>query len=429
MTQSRSKLGFNGTWSMAVGGMIGGGIFSTLGVVVGIAGAWAWLSFAAAGFIALAAGYSYVKLAAYYREGGGAFTFLREINADGFAGSLSWVLIAGYVLTNAVYAFTFGQYLGHVVGLGPWFPRVTGIAVIAVFIGLNLRGVGEAGGVEVFLVWFKLFVLVGLAGWGLVQWDCPQLSRGVPNAGIGAALFGAASVFMAYEGFQLLTYDYKDIETPRKTLPRALLSAIVVVTLVYVVVAVGTVMLIGADQVVQHKEVALAIAGRQTFGTAGLIVVTIAAAFSTGSAINATLFATARLTHTVAEDGELPAALDHRNKAGIPDRAVIVLGAAAAVLAAAGTLTSLVEAASLAFLFTFAVVCGLAFRQRAGLRFVTGFGALAGVAASIALIIRLIRNDPLALVLLGLLVAIALFGRPVLLRHVKTEKRHTGKDF
>lgn len=39
---------------MAVGGMVGGGIFSTLGVVVGIAGAWAWLSFAAAGLIALA---------------------------------------------------------------------------------------------------------------------------------------------------------------------------------------------------------------------------------------------------------------------------------------------------------------------------------------------------------------------------------------
>ena len=423
MARSKSKLGFNATWSMAVGGMVGGGIFSTLGVVVGIAGAWAWLSFAVAGLIALAAGYSYVKLAAHYGEGGGAFTFLREINAEGFAGSLSWVLIVGYVLTNAVYAFTFGQYLGHVVGLGPWFPRMAGIAIVALFIGLNLRGVGEAGGVEVFLVWFKLVVLVGLAGWGLAQWDPPMLSQGVPDAGIGAALFGAASVFMAYEGFQLLTYDYKDIDNPQKTLPRAVLSAIVVVIVVYVIVALGTAMLIGADQVVQHKEVALAIAGQKAFGTVGLIVVTIAAAFSTGSAINATLFATARLAYRVAEDGELPAALDHKNAAGIPDRAVIGLGTAAAVLAAVGTLTTLVEAASLSFLFTFAVVCGLAFLQRAGLRVVTGFGALAGATASVALIVRLIRTDPLALVFLGLLVLIALFGRPVLLRHVKTESR------
>jgi amino acid transporter len=425
MNQPQAKLGFSATWAMAVGGMIGGGIFSTLGVVVGIAGAWAWLSFAVAGLIALVAGYSYVKLAAYYGEGGGAFTFLREINAEGFAGSLSWVLIVGYVLTNAVYAFTFGQYLGNVVGLGPWFPRVTGIAIIAVFVVLNLRGVGEAGGVEIFLVWFKLVVLVGLASWGLAQWDPSLLSRGVPHSGMGAALFGAASVFMAYEGFQLLTYDYDDIDTPKKTLPRAVLSAIVVVAVVYVLVALGTAMLIGSDQVVQHKEVALAIAGQQAFGSIGLVVVTIAAAFSTGSAINATLFATARLAYTVAEDGELPAALDHENAAGVPDRAVIGLGLAAAVLAALGTLTTLVEAASLAFLFTFAVVCGLAFLQRVGLRVVTGFGAVAATVASVALVVRLSTTDPLALVFLGILALIALFGRPVLLHHVRTENRRS----
>jgi amino acid transporter len=423
MTQTESKLSFNATWSMAVGGMVGGGIFSTLGVVVGIAGAWAWLSFAAAGLIALAAGYSYVQLATYYGEGGGAFTFLRKINAEGFAGSLSWVLIVGYVLTNAVYAFTFGEYLGHVVELGPWFARVASVAIVALFIGLNLRGVGEAGSVEVILVWFKLVVLVGLAGWGLAQWDPPMLSRGVSDSGISAALFGAASVFMAYEGFQLLTYDYKDIDTPQKTLPRAVLSAIVVVTVVYIIVALGTAMLIGADQVVQHREVALAIAGRQAFGTVGVIVVTIAAAFSTGSAINATLFATARLARRVAEDGELPAILDHKNAKSVPDRAVIGLGAAAALLAAMGTLTTLVEAASLSFLFTFTVVCGLAFHQRAGCRVVTGLGALAAASASVALVVRLIGTDPLALAFLGLLVLIAVFGRPVLLRHVRTKSR------
>ena len=422
MSKSAGKLGFNATWSMAVGGMIGGGIFSTLGVVIAIAGAWAWLSFAAAGCIALCAGYSYVKLAEYYGEGGGAFTFLRKNHAPQFAGSLSWVLIVGYVLTNAVYAFTFGQYLAHVVDLGPWFARTAAIAIIALFVGLNLRGAGEAGGVEVFLVWFKLIVLVGLAGWGLAAWNPPLLSQGVPEAGIGAALFGAASVFMAYEGFQLLTYDYDDIVSPNQTLARAVLSAIVIVTGVYIVVALGTAMLIGADQVVEHKEIALAVAGREALGTAGLVIVTVAAAFSTGSAINSTLFATARLAHEVASNGELPAALDHTNRAGVPDRAVLGLGAFAAVLAVIGTLSVLVEAASLAFLFTFAVVCALACARRTGSRWVTGLGALLATAATVALIVRLARNEPLALAFLGVLVALAMFARPVLLRHVKTEQ-------
>jgi amino acid transporter len=423
MNQSQSKLGFNAAWSMAVGGMIGGGIFSTLGVVVAIAGAWAWLSFFAAGLIALAAGYSYVKLADYYGEGGGAFTFLREMNAAGFAGSLSWVLIVGYVLTNAVYAFTFGQYLGHVAGFGPWFPRAVGVAIVALFVGINLRGVGEAGGVEVFLVWFKLVVLVGLAAFGIYHWEPQMLSKGVAESGIATALFGAASVFMAYEGFQLLTYDYEDIDNPRRTLPRAVLSAILVVIAVYILVALGTTMLVGADQVVEHKEVALAIAGQHAFGTMGLVVVTFAAAFSTGSAINATLFATARLAHCVAKDKELPAALDHKNAQGIPDRAVILLGAAAALLAALGTLDSLVEAASLAFLFTFCVVCGAAFWQRAGWRVVTGSGAVAAALACGALMIRLVQTDPMSLGLIAALVLLATFGRPLILDHVRTEDR------
>jgi len=55
---------------------------------------------------------------------------------------------------------------------------------------------------------------------------------------------------------------------------------------------------------------------------------------------------------------------------------------------------------------------------------VTGLGALTGAIASVALIIRLIRTDPLALAFLALLVLIALFGRPVLLRHVRTERPH-----
>jgi hypothetical protein len=152
-------------------------------------------------------------------------------------------------------------------------------------------------------------------------------------------------------------------------------------------------------------------------------MVTVAAAFSTGSAINSTLFGTARLAAEVARDGELPAALEHRNENGIPDRAVIGLGTLAAVLAVLGSLGTLVEAASLAFLFTFTIVCGLAFRQRAGARPVTGTGALAGICLTGALLFRLVRVDPVGLVLLTVVILVATIGRPILLRHMTVDDR------
>jgi len=83
--QSNSKLVFNAIWSIILGGIIGGGIFSNLGLVLDLAGTGAWLSFVVTGLVTLAAGYSYVKLVAHYNEGDGAFTYLRKINAKGVA--------------------------------------------------------------------------------------------------------------------------------------------------------------------------------------------------------------------------------------------------------------------------------------------------------------------------------------------------------
>src|SRR6478609_4185376 len=110
---SSKKFGFNATWSMSVGGMVGGGIFSVLGLIVQTAGQWAWLSFVIAGVIGFISAYSYSQLALKYKEGGGAFTYLREMDRKGFAGGLGWVLIFGYILSLSVYGYTFGHYIAH----------------------------------------------------------------------------------------------------------------------------------------------------------------------------------------------------------------------------------------------------------------------------------------------------------------------------
>jgi amino acid transporter len=413
---SQKKMGFNATWSMAVGGMVGGGIFSVLGVVIAIAGQWAWLSFVIGGLIALATAFAYSQLAEQFGEGGGAFTFLREIHREGFAGSLSWVLIFGYTLTISVYAFTFGHYLEHLVGLGPWFPRVCAVAIIGGLISVNLRGVGDASAVEIVTVWVKLLVLLGLAAVGLWRWNPAMLTQGIQAKGPMAALVGAASVFMAYEGFQLLTYDYEDIRNPKKVLPRAMMTAVVAVIFVYVGVTLGAVMLVGAGTIIAQKEVAIAVAGQAALGTVGLSLAIIAALFSTGSAINATLFATARLTWDVAQDKELPQALGHENQNGIPDRAVLIIGGVGALLAIIGSIEILVEAASLVFLFTFATINILAFQQTKHRRWAFAAGAAGASVAGVFLCWRLMQTALFTLGLLAFLVLIAIVGRPFILR-------------
>ena len=411
-----TKMNFNATWSMAVGGMVGGGIFSVLGVIVQSAGQWAWLSFLIAGVIALISAHSYSQLALKFNEGGGAFTFLREMNHSGFAASLSWILIMGYILTLSVYAFTFGHYVAHVFGLGPWLPRVLALSIIAALTWVNLRGVGDTSKVEIVTVYGKLIVLLGLSVFGIMAWAPEQLSSGIEPKPWYAAVIGAGTIFMAYEGFQLLSYDYDDLKNPNKTLPSATLWAVISVIIVYILVAVGATMLVGAETLIQEKEVALSIAGKKAFGITGLIVVTIAAAFSTGSAINATLFSTARLAETVAENKDLPQVFKKENKAGISYNALLGISLLAAVLAVIGSLGNLVDAASIIFLFTFGTVNFLAFQQKVKLKWLSLAGAIACVLAIIVDIVEQINTNPFAI---GGFITVALsvfLARPYILK-------------
>ncbi len=411
------KMGLNASWSMAVGGMVGGGIFSVLGVVIMVAGQWAWLSFAIGGIIALITAYSYSVLSGKHQECGGSFSYLRKLGQNGFAGNLSWILILGYTLTISVYGFTFGHYLGYVMNLGDWFPRFCSLAIIGSLTYLNLIGVKESVNVEIFTVWGKMIILLMLALVGLMFfWNPSNLTEGIEPQGIHMAFVGAATVFMAYEGFQLLAYDYKVIHEPEKTFPRAVMSAVVVVIAIYILVAVGATMILGADVIVEEKEVALAIAGEVSMGFFGLILATVGALFSTASAINATLFATARFTQEVSVCQELPPFLSKNNKKGLPAQAIVVIGFSGAMLAMMGSLMDLVEAASLIFLFTFAVVNALAFIEFKKGRWLFLIGTIGASVTAITLVWRLITNSPYVIAMLAGVIFITLLGRYLLMR-------------
>jgi amino acid transporter len=416
----RKKMGFNATWSMAVGGMVGGGIFSVLGVVVHSSGQWAWLAFVLAGIISLISAHGYSQLSIKYQQSGGAFTFLKEINHFGLAGSLSWVLILGYILTVSVYAFTFGHYVAHVFNVGAWLPRFLAFSVISILAVINLRGVGDASTVEIITVWGKLAVLLGLSAFGLWHWSPEELIVGTEAKPWYAAFLGAATIFMAYEGFQLLSYDYEDIENPKSTLPKAMILAVISVIVIYILVSLGATMLVGAETIIEKEEVSLSIAGQKAMGTTGLILVTIAAAFSTGSAINATLFSTGRLMERVAKEKVLPPWLAKENNEGTPWAAVLLMAGFAALLAMAGSLSTLVDAASLIFLITFGAVNWLAFIEKVKYRWISLVGALGCLIASLASTWQQYTKNPWAISIILALLFIAFLGRPFILKKINS---------
>ncbi len=84
---------------MAIGGMVGGGIFAVLGQAVDLSGNAAFVGFGFAGVLALITGISYSRLTVQFDHSGSCFTFVEEVAGAGASGTMSWFLILGYVFT------------------------------------------------------------------------------------------------------------------------------------------------------------------------------------------------------------------------------------------------------------------------------------------------------------------------------------------
>jgi len=169
--QKKEQLGLKELVAMGVGGMVGGGIFSVLGLSVGLAGHAAPIAFALGGIIALLTGWSYARLGLAFRSDGGSFTYLehafRQPNIAALGG---WLLLTGYIGTLALYAYTFGVYGTVIMGgtaHGSPMQHLLESGVLLTFLGVNLYGVKAAGHTEDVIVLVKVLILSLFAVTGL----------------------------------------------------------------------------------------------------------------------------------------------------------------------------------------------------------------------------------------------------------------------
>ena len=410
-----AKLGLWDATAMGVGGMIGGGIFSVLGVAITLAGNLAFGCFALGGVLAAATAWSYAGVTARTGRSGGPFVQLREQGHPELAGWLLWLLVFGYMVAMAVYSFTFGRYAATALGLDTAGARLLSVGVIAVFLAVNLRGVRVSSLTEDVVVVTKLAILAGVACIGVAQFASERLSP-LADRGMSGLFLGAATVFFAYEGFELISYDRDDTRDPEHTVPRALMLSVLIVAVVYVGVTLGAQMLVSDHTIVANKEVAFVEVGRATLGEFGRWVAIVGALLATSSAINATLFSASRLVRDASAFGELPTILG-RERRGIPLLALAFISIAGVALAMLPGLTAIIAVGSGSFLAVYTLVNYLQARNapRRGERVLAWCAAAGASAAVVALLVELARDEPLVLGL-GVVIAALLAGGRLVVR-------------
>ena len=301
-------LGLPAAVSIGVGGMIGAGIFSILGVVAAVSGTALPVSFVIGGVVAILAAYSYLKLGVRYPSVGGASQFLVEEYGDGLrSGALNIFQYFAYIIAIALYARGFAGYATTFLpnSMSTWLDEAFAVGIVVLFTLVNFLGSRIMGRAETAIVVIKVGVLVLFIAAGIFSVEPDRLAPsgwGEPQN----LLFGAGILFIGYEGFGLITNATGEMTNPRRELPRAIYLAVGIVITIYVLVAVVVIGNLSISALKAAEDSALAEAARPFLGQLGFTLIAIAALLSTSSAVNATLFGAANVSYQVAKDGELP---------------------------------------------------------------------------------------------------------------------------
>lgn len=392
--KSNKSLGFKELVAIAVGGMVGGGIFTILGISVSIVGFLAPFAIALGGIIAFFAAYSYVKLGVYYRDEGATYAFFKRTYPDSHmaASFIGWYTIFGYISTLSLYAYTFSSYgiSGFEFADNEAVRKAVAIAIVWVFAFVNLWSVKGMGKIEDLMVYTKLIILfvisLALIYYGKTDFHTftQTLSKDFEHSSAINIVIVASVTFVAYEGFQLVINAVNEMENPQKNIPRAIYTAVGLVALIYFIIALGAVMAIPVEDLIKNKEYALASGAEDIMGHLGRNLVIVGAVLATSSAISGTMFGSSRQMARISDDGYLPDILSKRRE-DIPIYAIMAMAGTATLLILTGGLQLILEFGSITFLLVSLLMAVANFKIRKKTKssilftIVSMFGLLIGV--------------------------------------------------
>ena len=331
MHKSGQTVSFWSGVAMGIGAMVGAGIFALLGQASLIAGSAVWLSFVAGGIIALLSGYSIGRLGARFPSSGGFVEYLVQGYGEGvFSGAISVLMYVTSLISVSLVARTFGAYAYELLppGFAHLWVEVIAAGIVLIFMLINLNGAGSMARVENIVVFLKMLALAVFAIIGMAMMDPAKLSP-ADYPPVRSIFFSLAITFFAYEGFRIITNAAEDMKDPARTLPRAIMTAIALVMVLYVAVAFAVFGNLTAQEAIKAQDYALAEAARPIFGAVGFTLMALAALLSTSSAINASLYAATNVSYQLARKGELPCAfgkpIAHSRQGLVISSAIIII--------------------------------------------------------------------------------------------------------
>jgi APA family basic amino acid/polyamine antiporter len=393
---------------LGIGGIIGAGIFLTVGTAAageGLvrpgAGPAITLSFLLTAVACAFSAFCYAEMASMIPIAGSAYTYAYATLGQLFAWIIGWDLLIEYAAGNVAVAISWSGYFqellksggsllfGKPIILPSWLaygyrgappevaaeaPHLFGVSIHfnlpAVLIVLLLTwllvvGVKESARFNSVMVGTKLvvllfFIIVGLKYFTLDNWfppDAPSAWKGFAPNGFAGIMTGAAIVFFAYIGFDAVSTAAEEARDPKRDIPIGILGSLVICTIVYIVVAAVLTGMASWKTLNTAEPLATALSDKGMTWASSIV------AFGSVVAHTAVLLVfqlgQPRIFFAMSRDRLLPAwcATVHP-RYGTPHITTILTGVLVAVLSAFFPVDEIVDLTNIGTLFAFAIVCG-----------------------------------------------------------------------
>lgn len=334
--------------ALAVANMVGIGVFTSLGFQVkdlpsGFALLMLWV---VGGIIALCGALSYAELATAFPRSGGEYNFLSRIYHKAVGFIAGWVsATVGFSAPTALAAMAFGGYFNGVMPDAP--PLLLALALVWSVSLVHLLGIHRASAFQNVSTFLKVALIVVFIV-AAFAFGSPAPISFAPAAGdagrIASPAFAVSLAFVmySYAGWNAVTYIAGEVREPKRTVPRSMIAAVAVVTLLYVSLNAVFLYTTPMDQLAGQIRVA-AIAGQHIFGATGARIVDAVICVGLISSISAMMWLGPRVTMTMGEDFRLLSAFARRSRDGVPTAAIFFQVAVVTALLLTQSFESILE--------------------------------------------------------------------------------------
>lgn len=354
-TQTKSaklqrELGATGATMLGLGSIIGTGIFVGIGVSAGITGPAVLLAILLAAALAACNALSSAQLAAAHPVSGGTYEHGYRLLTPTLGFTAGWMFLCAKSASAATAALGAAGYALSLVGLEPgrllpW----AGLTITALLVALTLSGLRRSSMVNSLIVSVTLAALAGFVIAGLTQlasndaWRrfTPFLQPGADGP-VPSFLYATALMFVAYTGYGRIATMGEEVQSPRTTIPRAIIATLIVSATLYLLVAAAAIAAVGPSALsgtARGAATPLEAAARALdMSGLGVIVATGAVTAMVGVLLNLVL-GLSRVALAMGRRGDFPPATARLSAKGSPRAAILLVGVAVAGL----TLTGNVE--------------------------------------------------------------------------------------